>query len=493
MRLHSIKARLIASVLLVELASAICGTGLALIYERHARFHAFDIMLRGRADSLLGAVQDAEDTQDNVMLDGTEASLPHRDLYEVWDANLRVLGHSPGWAIPAEGTKPGLSNQFDEITVAGKQYRTIRISGMRIVDPGDKGGGIPRRVTIVYGSPTHPVWEAIWGAVAFYGLTSLLLVALTGLCMLWLLRRGLAPLDELTAQAATVSVNSWHFAPSQQARETTELAPLASALETALQRLEQSFNQQRQFVSDATHELKTAVAVLKSSLQLLTVKPRAASEYQAGLMRSTADCERMEEIVAKMLTLARVESGISQSREASDTHPANLAKALRTVVSQLASFAELRQVRVTVSAPEMLNVNIDEEDLELLFSNLLMNALQHTREGRAVYLTARQDGMWSELRIEDEGSGIEEELLPYIFDRFYRSDPSRSRQTGGTGLGLAICKAIALKFHGGIEIKSKPGAGTTAIVRLPLSHSSLTSSDAGSTPALVHEAANDRR
>ena len=492
MKLHSIKARLIASVLLVELASALCGTALALIYERHARFHAFDIMLRGRADSLLGAVQDAEDIQDNVMLDGTEASLPHRDLYEVWDENLRILGHSPGWAVPAEATRLGSSNQFEEITVAGKRYRMIRINGMRIVDPGDKGGGIRRRVTIVYGSPTHPVWEAIWGEVAFYGLTSLLLVVLTGLCMLWLLRRGLAPLDELTTQAAAVSVHSWYFAPSQQVRETMELAPLASALETALQRLERSFNQQRQFVSDATHELKTAVAVLKSSLQLLTVRPRSPSEYQAGLIRSTADCERMEEIVAKMLTLARVESGASQSREASDVHRANLGKALRTVVSQLASFAELRGVRVTVSAPEMLDVTIDEEDLELLFSNLLMNALQHTKTAREVHVTARQDGVWSELRIEDEGSGIEEELLPYVFDRFYRSDPSRSRQTGGTGLGLAVCKAIALKSHGAIEIKSKHSGGTTAIVRLPLSHSSLTAPDAASTPALIHGAANDR-
>jgi signal transduction histidine kinase len=473
MRLSSIKVRLIASVLLVEVASALCGTGLALLYERHARFHAFDIMLRGRADSLLGAVQDAEDTQDNVMLDGTETSLPRHDLYEVWDENLRILGHSPGWTIPAEASRPTAATQFEEITVAGRRYRTIRINGMRIVDPGDKGGGIPRRVTIVYGSPTGPVWEAIWGAVAFYGLTSLLLVVLTGLCMFWLLRRGLAPLNELAAQAAGVSVTSWHFAPSEQIRKTTELAPLASALETVLQRLERSFNQQRQFVSDATHELKTAVAVVKSSLQLLTVKPRSASEYRDGLARCLVDCERMEEIVAKMLTLARVESGAKESERASTEYSANLSKAVKTVASQLASFAELRGVAVLVSAPEGLMVDIDAEELELLCSNLLMNALQHTKGGDAVHVTAASTGDWAELRIEDEGSGIEAEVLPYIFDRFYRSDPSRSRHTGGTGLGLAICKAIALKSRGTIEIKSQVGKGTMVIVRLPLDRSSI--------------------
>jgi signal transduction histidine kinase len=485
MRLSSIKVRLIASVLLVELASALCGTGLALLYERHARFHAFDIMLRGRADSLLGAVQDAEDTQDNVMLDGTETSLPRHDLYEVWDESLRILGHSPGWTIPAEASRPTAATQFEEITVAGRRYRTIRINGMRIVDPGDKGGGIPRRVTIVYGSPTGPVWEAIWGAVAFYGLMSLLLVVLTGLCMFWLLRRGLAPLDELAAQAAGVSVTSWHFAPSEQIRETTELAPLASALETVLQRLERSFNQQRQFVSDATHELKTAVAVVKSSLQLLTVKPRSASEYQDGLARCLVDCERMEEIVAKMLTLARVESGAKESEEASTEYSANLSKAVKTVASQLASFAELRGVAVLVSAPEGLMVDIDVEELELLCSNLLMNALQHTKGGDAVHVTAASTGDRAELRIEDEGSGIEGEVLPYIFDRFYRGDPSRSRHTGGTGLGLAICKAIALKSRGTIEIQSKVGEGTMVIVQLPLDRSSLDQPDPGKIPALL--------
>ncbi|MEO6805688.1 MAG: HAMP domain-containing sensor histidine kinase [Edaphobacter sp.] len=485
MRLSSIKMRLIASVLLVEVASALCGTGLALIYERHVRFHAFNIMLRGRADSLLGAVQDAEDARDNVMLDGTEATLPHRDLYEVWDDNLHILGHSPGWTIPAEARRP-TAKSFEEINVDGRRYRTIRINGMRIVDPGNIGGGIPRRVTIVYGSPTGPVWEAIREAVAFYGLMSLFLVILTGLCMFWLLRRGLAPLDELAAQAANVSVTSWHFEPSDRIREITELAPLASALETVLQRLERSFNQQRQFVSDATHELKTAVAVVKSSLQLLTVRTRTPSEYQDGLARCLTDCERMEEIVAKMLTLARVE-GTQMADVVSTGGSANLAKVVKTVVSQLASFAELRGVVVLVSVPESPMVRGGGEELELLCSNLLMNALQHTKSGGAVHVTAGSSGEWCELRIEDEGSGIEQEILPYIFDRFYRSDPSRSRHTGGTGLGLAISKAIVLKFHGTIEIKSKPGEGTMVIVRRPLDLSPIGQPNAGKIPALIQE------
>ena len=98
MRPYSIKRRLIGGVLLIELLSAVCVTAVAFVYESHVRFHAFDIMLRGRADSLLGAVQDAEDKQDNVMLDGTEVSLPKMDIYEVWDESQRLIGRSANWA-----------------------------------------------------------------------------------------------------------------------------------------------------------------------------------------------------------------------------------------------------------------------------------------------------------------------------------------------------------------------------------------------------------
>ncbi len=101
--------------------------------------------------------------------------------------------------------------------------------------------------------------------------------------------------------AGRVSADSWEFSPPASARETAELAPLTQALENALQRLERSFTQQRAFVSDAAHELKTAVAVVKSSLQLVGMRQRTPEEYQAGNERALADTERIEELVAKML------------------------------------------------------------------------------------------------------------------------------------------------------------------------------------------------
>lgn len=464
MKPYSLTRRLIIAVLLVELLSVISFTGLALAYERHAQFHAFDIMLRGRAYSLIGAVQDAEDSADNVMLDGTEHNLPSKDIYEVSDASGRILGRSANWNGLGDHHLDVNNNGFFRVRIKGKRYRVIQLQGVRVVDPGDKGGGIPRHVTVLYGSETEHVWDVITDAVEFYSAASLLLLAISGVLMFWLMNRGLKPLRELAAAAAVVSVNSWEFSPSESAREIKELAPLTGALEIVLHGLKRSFLQQRQFISDAAHELKTAVAVAKSSVQLLTMRHRTAMEYEAGLERCQADCVRMEEIVAKMLTLARVEN---DGESTPPPHPVLLLDCVRAVERQLAPVAQQKGLHILVSEDQLATVNVAPDQLELLCSNLILNALQHSSNDAEVRVIVHTNRDYVELRVEDDGSGIEPEDLPHVFDRFYRSDPSRSRKTGGTGLGLAICKAITVKAQGCIDITSKPNHGTIVSVRFP--------------------------
>jgi signal transduction histidine kinase len=295
---RSIAFRLIVAVLAVELVSSVLTIFLSLGYERHTHFHSFDVMLHGRADSVLGAVQDSEDEADNVMLNQADLHLPHEDIYEVYDSNGRLLGRSPNWQGIAANTVSQERENYLHMTVNGLYYRVLLIHGSRIVDPAEPGGGKLRQVTILFGAPTYHVWRAIRGAVEFYAAGSLLLLVVTGPLIAWLLHRGLLPLRQLAALAALVSVDSWEFSPPASARLTPELAPLTHAMEGVLHRLERSFLKQRTFVSDAAHELKTAVAVVKSSLQLLGMRRRTAAEYQAGLERCLADSQRLEEIVA---------------------------------------------------------------------------------------------------------------------------------------------------------------------------------------------------
>jgi signal transduction histidine kinase len=291
------------------------------------------------------------------------------------------------------------------------------------------------------------------------------LLAISGLLMFWLLNQGLAPLRELAAEAAGVSVHSWNFVPSEKVRMTKELAPLAGALAAVLHGLERSFMQQRQFVSDAAHELKTSVAVVKSSLQLLSMKRRTVREYEAGLERAYLDCERMEQIVARMLTLARVESELESNAGLSTT---DMTHSVELVMEQFETMANVKSLQLIVSSPGEVAVKVAPEELRLLCSNLILNAMQHSPSGSAVRAVVRRNGLTAELSVEDRGAGISPEALPHIFDRFYRGDPSRSRDTGGTGLGLAICKAIVSKFEGDIQIASTVNVGTTVTVHFPL-------------------------
>ncbi len=313
MKRRSLSRRLILSVLLVELIFAVAVIALAAAYERHAHLRSFDIMLQGRADSLLGAVQDAEDPADNVMLDRTGLQLPAEDVYEVRDSNGRLLGRSANWQGPEPHDVSSSEDRIYPTRIAGRHYRVLTLHGLRVVDPGDKGGGTPRHILVVYGSPTSHVWHQVRNAIIFFSLSNLVLLIVTGVLMAWLLHRGLAPMRQLASEAEKISIHRWSFQAPESAVETRELAPLASALFAAMQRLEASFSQQRRFVSDAAHELKTAVAVVKSSLQLLAMRQRTTEEYAAGVEVSLVDCERMEEIVARMLTLARAEQPPSQS------------------------------------------------------------------------------------------------------------------------------------------------------------------------------------
>jgi signal transduction histidine kinase len=522
MKTRSIAFRLISAVLLVELLSAVLVILLSLGYERHIHFRAFEVMLHGRADSVLGAVQDAEDVGDNVMLDVADLHVPPRDVYEVWDGRGHLLGRSANWQGSAAMRVPDHEG-ISHIKLLHHGYGLLYMRGTRKVDPGEPGGGKLRFVTILYGASTDPVWHAIRGAVEFYAAGSLLLLAVTGPLIAWLLHRGLLPLRQLAALASDVSVDSWDFSPPASARETAELAPLTHAIENVLQRLERSFIQQRTFVSDGAHELKTAVAVVKSSLQLLELKQRTPAEYHAGLERCLTDTQRLEDLVAKMLTLARVESGAGSTGA---TAHSDLMACVRQTVADLATFAALRNIDVVVatpsgeqksrakgieqescpvegtgfspyiqstesaraSAPEesfsrapvpeevapaepsqvACAVPLSNEDCSLLISNLLMNALQHSPLASNVALRVLNEAGTVQLIIQDHGDGIDPGALPHIFDRFYRGDPSRARSTGGAGLGLAICKAVVEKAGGAIELKSEPGKGTTATVRLPM-------------------------
>jgi signal transduction histidine kinase len=466
---YSVTRRLITTVLLLEMLSALALTWLAVEFEHRSRFSSFDLSLRAHADTLFGAVGDADDPDDNVMLDLHGLQLAPGDLFDVEGVSGKVLGRSSYW--PAQQIDAQLAQASADgiypVTLDHRAYRFALVHAVRTVDPTEKGGGVKRPVVIRYGASTQSVWNKVWEAVRFYAVASLVLLTASGLAMAWFLRQSLSPLGELAEEAGKISAQQWQFHPQQSARAMSELAPLTEALESAVKRLQRSFEQQRRFTSDAAHELKTDLATAKSSLQLLAMRKRTTEEYGHGLEVCLTDILRIEETVAKMLTLARVE--YADGRPSAPEPPAvsDLARSLHEGINQFESLASLKQVVVKMDSPQRMRVPLSEQDSRLLCTNLLLNALQHSRPFTEVKTTLLENEGWVSLRILDQGEGISPESLPHVFEPFYRDDLSRNRRTGGTGLGLAICKGVCEKAGGEISIHSQLGEGTQVTVRLP--------------------------
>ncbi len=469
MKPRSITRCLIAAVLLVELVAALALIAIAAFHESRIRFRTLDATLQSQAATLLGAVGEADDPA-NVKLDIRGIAVPRHDLYRVTDETGRVLGQSAHW--PSVAVQPSSSavveNEPFRIRLDGRPYRFLQMQGTRVIDPGDSNGGVVHHITLLYGSPTGAVWHEVREAVRFYALASLLLLLMTGLTMAWFLRRGLAPLHELAEEAGRVSAQQWQFTAPESARTTRELAPLAHAIEAALLRLQQTFQQQRRFTSDAAHELKTDVAIVKSSLQLLAMRPRSVEEYQQGIDQSLQDCERLEATVQEMLTLAALQHQVPQATPSlSSPVTSDLTTFAEEAVRRFKPLAELRGVLVVLVAPNPALAPLESKEATLLCTNLLLNAIQHSRAGSPVQIDIAACDAHVAFAIEDYGEGIAPEVLPHVFEPFFRGDASRDRKSGGTGLGLTICKAICDRAGGTIKIQSTQGTGTRVVVELP--------------------------
>jgi signal transduction histidine kinase len=460
-RSRSLIRRLVVNVLLAEFCCALVFSTLAIVHERGVRLRGFDTVVRGRADSLLGAVQDAEDPEDNVMVDRTELALPEEDRYVVLSPTGRVLGQSP--MASAELLDLGRKHKdgYFSFEIEGKPYRALRKEGIRVIDR-PENGGVRRQVTLLYAAPWTHVLHDVQEAIRFYVLLGVGLLLASGLLFWFLLRRGLTPLTDLADRAGMVSAENWRFEPPEEALQTEELLPMAVAIQALLANLKGAFERERQFTGDAAHELKTSVAVLKSSLQLLTMRERSSQEYANGLNGLLFDVERMEVLISRMLSLTRV---IEMPR--TEVEAANLAHVCKTLAQRVRPLAEARGVAVVVDAGQGSDAMMEVEDAEILCSNLLMNAIQHSPTGSTVQVGVRTDRESVTLWVEDQGEGIPAEALPHVFERFFRADPSRSRRSGGAGLGLALCKAICNRYRASIEIASAPDTGTTVTVCLP--------------------------
>jgi signal transduction histidine kinase len=263
--------------------------------------------------------------------------------------------------------------------------------------------------------------------------------------------RALRPVRAVTDAAAAIQASDLSRRLDVAGRD--EFARLAGTLNAMLARLEESFARQKRFVADASHELRTPLTVIKANTGLALADPDLSDDQRESLTEIDRAADRTIRLVSDLLVLARADGGgLRLEREAIPAREL-LEEAER----------ECRRVRV---GPKGMTFTGDRHHLLRLLVNLLDNALRHTPADGRVVLSASLSAGEVILETRDTGVGIPPEHLAHLGERFYRADPSRSRGKGGTGLGLAICRSIAEAHGGTLTIHSRPGAGTTVLVRI---------------------------
>ena len=277
----------------------------------------------------------------------------------------------------------------------------------------------------------------------------------------WIVRGALRPVIEISETASRISLGN--LSERINTRDSSsELDRLAKVLNSMFERLEAAFAQQKQFTADASHDLRTPLAVIITEAQTALARPRTAAEYRQTVEICLDTAQQMRRLSESLLELARFDA-----RQAPlECQPLDLAEQTQQCVEFVRPLAAERgiQIRCHLQPSPMMG---DRNYIGRAVTNLLSNALRYNRVNGEVQVSTRADSGSVFLIVADTGIGIEPEELPRIFDRFYRAEQARNRGDGCTGLGLAICKAVVDAHAGRIEVASRPGIGTTFTVTWP--------------------------
>jgi heavy metal sensor kinase len=368
---------------------------------------------------------------------------------EVPNGELMQLSDSQGVLLAP-------SRELRLFAAAGHQagYHTVSLDGkvFRVFAGDIEYDGRAYRTTVA--APLDPALSLLrdFRNALFLMIPALLAVACTG--GYWLSRRALAPVDEITRTARSIHVQNL----SQRLklpRTGDELERMSAAWNEVLERLEASVKRIRQFTADASHELRTPIALIRATAELALRRERSPEHYRAALREIQREAEQMTDLTESLLTLARADSGGLELPLAT----VDLKQLVEDVVRQNEPLAAAKGIQLTARLPEQsAPVAANEGGLRRILLILIDNALKYTPPGGTISISAMPRDGGVEVSVEDSGEGIDRAALPHIFERFYRADPSRSDRPGA-GLGLSIAQALAQAHGSEIAVESEPGQG----------------------------------
>ena len=424
------------------------------LVAQHRLFESVDATLSQRTTAVIAVLTEV-DPKDPVLEELTEYAkvTPEGNLLAVRDETGTELLSTRGIALPWPDAVAG--KKFETLTIKNRNYRMLVVS-----EP-----ALGHRYEILAATPLFDVETLLRGFRNLLLAMAPLVLLIASVGGYWLSRRALAPVDRITGAARSISIQNLSQRLAVPATGD-ELQRLSETWNDMLQRLEAAVKRLTQFTADASHELRTPIALIRTTAELTLRRERPAETYKEALHQIVAETERTARLVEDLLALARADAGLP----ALPMNRMELAPLVQEVCRQGRVLAESRRVQLSAEVPERpVYVLGNHPALRRMFLVLLDNAVKYTPAGGSVTVSLGCDNAGATVAVQDTGIGIEESVLPHIFERFYRVDESRSRDVaGGSGLGLSIAKWIAETHRAEIQAESVAGRGSTFRVKFPV-------------------------
>lgn len=246
-----------------------------------------------------------------------------------------------------------------------------------------------------------------------------------------------------------------------------EFNRMAVSFNKIVNRYKELENTRQEFVSNVSHELKTPITSMKILADSLLMQENVPVEIYEDFMNDIVhEIDRENQIINDLLTLVKMD----KTQADLNISPTNINELLEVLLKRISPIAEQRNITIRLETMRQVVAEVDEVKLSLACNNIIENAVKYNHDGGKVDVSLNGDHKFFYIRVKDTGVGIPEDCQEQIFERFYRVDKARSRETGGTGLGLAISRNVILLHKGSIRVHSKEGEGTTFIIRIPLNY-----------------------
>jgi heavy metal sensor kinase len=326
------------------------------------------------------------------------------------------------------------------------------------------------------GAPYNQIEVVLHGLLLTFVIYMPFVVSLAVAGGYWLMRRSLAPVDEITRRAEGItSTNLSERLPV--IRTGDELERLSMSLNRMIGRLDAAFQHINRFSADASHELRTPLTILQLELEGIAQDHRRDAALRDQIGSALEETNRMSRIVESLLAISRLDAGEVKM----DKTRLDLGELVTSTVDEMRLLAEEKSIRLRIYTPAEVLVEGDRNRLQQVVVNLIDNAIKYTQESGTVDVGVSREGGTAVLKVSDNGPGIPAHALPHVFERFYRADKARSRANGGAGLGLSIIKAICAAHDAEVKVSSSEGRGSCFRVELPL----LTVVESDGTPAAI--------